>query len=150
MTNVTLTAHQSMHPTDPSRRQLEILAFIVRRVDERGFPPTIREIGREAGIDSTSVVNFHLNRLAEFGFLVRGTRISRGLLVTSAGRQAVGAPVLDASVDVQAATDAVVSAAERLVDPTPDGSVGLRWESLSRAVNTLQLVRDAQRAAVPV
>lgn len=147
--NVTLTDHQTERPADPSRRQLDILAFIVRRVDERGFPPTIREIGREAGIDSTSVVNFHLNRLAEFGFLVRGTRISRGLLVTSAGRRAVGAPVLDASVDVQAATDAVVSAAERLVDPTPDGSVGTRWESLSRAVNTLQLVRSAQLEAVP-
>ena len=152
MTDVTLTSNRTGRQTCPSRRQLDILAFIVRRVDERGFPPTIREIGRQHGIDSTSVVNFHLKRLAEFGLIIRGTRISRGVLVTAAGRREAGGstPAEPATApEVSIAADAVVSAAERLVDPTPEDSIGVRWESLSRAVDGLRRVRDAQPEAVP-
>lgn len=100
MTDVTLTANRTGRQSNPSARQLEILAFIVRHVDERGFPPTIREIGRRFGVESTSVVAFNLNRLAAFGLVARDTLISRGLSVTPAGRLAVAvdaAPIEGAS-----------------------------------------------------
>ena len=44
-------------------RQREILHFIVRQTEERGFPPTIREIGEEMDIRSTNGVNDHLMAL---------------------------------------------------------------------------------------
>ena len=44
-------------------RQREILHFIVRQTEERGFPPTIREIGEEMEIRSTNGVNDHLKAL---------------------------------------------------------------------------------------
>jgi len=62
-----------------SERQRKILAYIERYVDEHSYPPTIREIGNEVGITSTSVVNYHLNKLTDAGFLEREDRVSRGL-----------------------------------------------------------------------
>ena len=62
-----------------SERQRNILKFMDRYVDEHGFPPTIREIGSATGIDSTSVVNYNLNKLVQAGFLERAESKSRGL-----------------------------------------------------------------------
>ncbi len=62
-----------------SERQVRILAFIRQYGDEHGFPPTIREIGKAAGISSTSVVKYNLERLEEKGKLERSDEISRGL-----------------------------------------------------------------------
>ena len=41
-------------------RQREILSFIVKETETRGFPPTIREIGEQMDIRSTNGVNDHL------------------------------------------------------------------------------------------
>lgn len=62
-----------------SERQRNILRFMDRYIDEHGFPPTIREIGGATGIDSTSVVNYNLNKLVNAGFLERAEAKSRGL-----------------------------------------------------------------------
>ena len=48
-----------------SDRQRKILQFIVNFVNENEFPPTIREIGEQVGISSTSVVNYNLAKLEE-------------------------------------------------------------------------------------
>ena len=52
-----------------SERQRNMLIFMDQYMDESGFPPTIREIGRAANISSTSVVTYNLNKLDERGFL---------------------------------------------------------------------------------
>ena len=62
-----------------SERQRSILAYIGTYVQEHSYPPTIREIGNEVGISSTSVVNYHLNKLEDAGYLVREDRVSRGI-----------------------------------------------------------------------
>ncbi|GAB4512800.1 MAG: transcriptional repressor LexA [Anaerolineae bacterium] len=62
-----------------SERQRNILRFMDRYIDEYGFPPTIREIGSATGIESTSVVNYNLNKLVNAGFLERAEAKSRGL-----------------------------------------------------------------------
>jgi repressor LexA len=62
-----------------SERQRNILRFMDKYVDDNGFPPTIREIGKATGIDSTSVVNYNLNKLVQAGFLERAEAKSRGL-----------------------------------------------------------------------
>jgi repressor LexA len=51
-------------------------------MDEHGRPPTIREIGKAVGINSTSVVNYNLGKLEEKGFLDRDPDVSRGLRLT--------------------------------------------------------------------
>jgi repressor LexA len=62
-----------------SERQRKILQFIVTFVSENEFPPTIREIGEQVGISSTSVVNYNLAKLEELGLIVRRKEVSRGL-----------------------------------------------------------------------
>lgn len=65
-----------------SKRQQNILHFTQGYVDEHGRPPTIREIGKAVGINSTSVVNYNLGKLEEKGYLDRDPDVSRGLRLT--------------------------------------------------------------------
>lgn len=62
-----------------SERQLRILDFIRKYIEENNYPPTIREIGKAVGIPSTSVVKYNLERLQEKGHIERSGEVSRGL-----------------------------------------------------------------------
>jgi repressor LexA len=62
-----------------SNRQKKILDFIEHFIGAHGYPPTIREIGEAVGIASTSVVNYNLNKLVEYGLIERAPKVSRGL-----------------------------------------------------------------------
>ncbi len=62
-----------------SERQVRILAFIRRYLAEHNYPPTIREIGKDVGIPSTSVVKYNLERLQDKGYIERSEEVSRGL-----------------------------------------------------------------------
>jgi repressor LexA len=67
-------------------RQLEVLRFIARQIDEAGYPPTIREIGEALDIRSTNGVNDHLKALERKGFLSRDPAKSRAVIPTSSAR----------------------------------------------------------------
>jgi repressor LexA len=67
-----------------SERQQNILRFMDRYVTSNGFPPTIREIGEATSINSTSVVNYNLNKLVRMGYLQRTATKSRGLRLVKA------------------------------------------------------------------
>jgi repressor LexA len=71
-------------------RQLEVLRFIARQIDEAGYPPTIREIGEALEIRSTNGVNDHLKALERKGFLTRDPVKSRALIPTSSAREVLG------------------------------------------------------------
>ena len=75
---------------DITDRQKEILTFIQRTSEERGFPPTIREIGEEMDIRSTNGGNDHLKALERKGFLTRGEQQSRSLVPTKRARMILG------------------------------------------------------------
>jgi len=75
---------------DITDRQKEILTYIQRTTEERGFPPTIREIGEEMDIRSTNGVNDHLKALERKGFLTRGEQQSRSLVPTKRARMILG------------------------------------------------------------
>ncbi len=61
-----------------------MLRFMHGYTQERGFPPSIREIGEECDIGSTSVVNYNLNKLVDAGYIVRSGKVSRGLRIVAA------------------------------------------------------------------
>src|SRR6478735_3269435 len=71
-------------------RQKQILEFIMRETETRGFPPTIREIGEEMDIRSTNGVNDHLKALERKGYLSRGEQQSRSLVPTKRARLVLG------------------------------------------------------------
>lgn len=92
-----------------SKRQESILKYIATCMETDSRPPTIREIGGELKISSTSVVNYNLNRLRDKGLLDRDPEVSRGLRLTDAGRSFLGL-VNDKVADAQAAVaDAMAS-----------------------------------------
>jgi repressor LexA len=62
-----------------SKRQRNMLFYMEKYVNEHGYPPTIREIGTATDINSTSVVNYNLNKLVSAGYLERSDRVSRGM-----------------------------------------------------------------------
>src|SRR5512146_2871564 len=65
-----------------------ILDFIQDYQRKHKHPPSIREIGENCGISSTSVVNYYLDQLEKGGHIERDRRISRGLRVT--GQSPIG------------------------------------------------------------
>ena len=54
-----------------SKRQRAILDFIEEQMRDRGFPPSVREIGDAVGLTSPSTVHSHLNTLQRLGYLRR-------------------------------------------------------------------------------
>jgi len=92
-------------------RQRQVLMFIRQTVAERGYPPSVREIGEALGLSSPSTVHSHLLSLTKMGYLRRdeskpraievlgpqtkGKAASPGMRqVPILGRIAAGAPLL--------------------------------------------------------
>ncbi|NQY55513.1 MAG: transcriptional repressor LexA [Ilumatobacteraceae bacterium] len=64
-----------------SRRQREILEYIESQIRERGYPPSVREIGDAVGLTSPSTVHTHLNTLQRLGYLRRDPAKPRAIEV---------------------------------------------------------------------
>ncbi len=62
-----------------THRQQQVLDFIRESITDRGYPPTLREIGAHMGIRSTNGVNDHLRALERKGYLTREDMKSRAL-----------------------------------------------------------------------
>ncbi len=62
-------------------RQREILNVIEQNMQERGYPPSVREIGEAVGLNSPSTVHNHLATLQRLGYLYRDPTKPRALEV---------------------------------------------------------------------
>jgi repressor LexA len=93
--------------TDISTRQREILDYIRDTVADRGYPPSVREIGEAVGLSSPSTVHSHLSTLEASGHLRRDPTKPRAIEILDApvtrtdvrevplvGRIAAGSPIL--------------------------------------------------------
>ena len=65
-----------------SQNELNILNYIRKQVAEVGYPPSVRELCKAVGLKSTSSVHLYLSRLAEKGFITKGSLKTRALKVT--------------------------------------------------------------------
>jgi len=70
-------------------RQQEILDFITSTVSDRGYPPSVREIGDAVGLSSPSTVHSHLSALVKAGMLRRDPSKPRAIEVVSAKKSNV-------------------------------------------------------------
>ena len=90
-------------------RRRQILDFIATTIEQRGYPPTVREIGAEIGLKSSSSVHYHLKQLEKEGYLTRDGSLTRALrgsggddsveragttYLPLVGRVAAGTPIL--------------------------------------------------------
>jgi repressor LexA len=64
-------------------RQRKVLECIETYIRDNGFPPTVREIGEEIGVKSTSLVSYYLKRLEERGLITRERSMSRAIQLTN-------------------------------------------------------------------
>ena len=72
-------------------RQREIFDFLSEYVRERGYPPTVREIGEEVGLASPSTVHAHLANLERAGLIKRDPTKPRALELVGRDRGASSA-----------------------------------------------------------
>lgn len=118
-------------------RQERILHEIEAFIERHGYPPTIREIGRAVGISSTSVVNYHLNKLKKAGVISRDGQVSRGIKLAEALGASFKIPILGVIqagqplpvLDAQAAAevdDQDLLDMTRDIAPTGEGVYALR------------------------
>lgn len=89
-------------PAELTARQREVLSLVEKSLEERGYPPTLRELAAALGASGTRAVEKHLAALERKGRLKRG-RGSRALelserpsgrVVPIVGRVAAGSPTL--------------------------------------------------------
>ncbi len=95
-----------------SERQQQVLEYIRKTVADRGYPPSVREIGDAVGLSSPSTVHSHLSSLVEAGAIKRDPTKPRAIMIVDdspaipaslpdrlrdvpiLGRIAAGAPIL--------------------------------------------------------
>ncbi len=87
-------------------RQQQIYNFLARHLEDRGYPPTLREICSEFGMKSTRAASDHLLALERKGYIIRARDRSRGIELVGprptatgqsipvVGRIAAGEPLL--------------------------------------------------------
>ena len=104
-----------------SERHKKILDVLEHYQVNVGYPPSIREIGKEAGISSTSVVNYYLDQLEEMNYIERDRKVSRGMrLIKNAAGELLEA-LQKATEDLMLIPLAGRIGAGEFVQPPPSG-----------------------------
>ncbi len=80
--------------TAVTQRQQRILEFIAETVRERGFPPTVREIGEAVGLTSSSSVHAQLANLERKGLLHKDPTKPRAMTLSEPRADAVAVPLV--------------------------------------------------------
>ncbi|MDR2672634.1 MAG: transcriptional repressor LexA [Coriobacteriales bacterium] len=73
-----------------TERQQQVLTFIKDYSRAMGYPPSVREIGKEVGLKSSSTVHSHLNSLEMKGYIRREESAARAIVVLDRSRDANG------------------------------------------------------------
>lgn len=64
-----------------SKKDYEILDFILEQQNKRGYPPTVREICEAVGLSSTATIHARLKKLETHGYLVKESAKNRSIKV---------------------------------------------------------------------
>jgi repressor LexA len=64
-----------------TERQQQVLEYIRHKVAERGYPPSVREIGEAVGLSSPSTVHSHLSALVSAGAIKRDPTKPRAIMI---------------------------------------------------------------------
>lgn len=64
-----------------STKDYEILDFIQKQLEEKGFPPSVREICEAVGLSSTATIHARLKKLEKHGKIIRDASKNRSIMV---------------------------------------------------------------------
>ena len=70
-------------------RQVDALVFIASFTKERGYPPSVRELGKEIGVSSSSTVHKFLNKCVKDGYVDIDSGIARSMRVSLLGKKLI-------------------------------------------------------------
>ena len=81
---------------DLSSSQQKIYEYILSETEQKGYPPSVREICAAVGLKSTSTVHGHLKRLESRGYIRRDLTKPRAIEILESGakKQAVNIPLV--------------------------------------------------------
>ena len=118
-----------MTDTTLAGKRRKILEFIAEQIRERGYPPSVREIGEAVGLTSSSTVHAHLQVLQREGYLVRDPTKPRAIVVRfepSSGAALPVAPVVHVPLlgNVAAGTSVLAEQSVEDVLPLPQEFTG--------------------------
>jgi repressor LexA len=108
----------SQDPEGLTTRQRRVLEVIRDALERRGYPPTMREIGKAAGLSSPSSVSHQLHALEAKGFIRRDANLPRALEVLAPGDMSA-APVEETSRDDQRPAPSYVPVVGRIAAGGP-------------------------------
>jgi len=114
---------------DLNKRERAILKFIEKQVSEKGYPPSVREIGKSVGLSSTATVHGYIAKLTEKGFIQKEDQKGRTLKLLKGGlyesdnsvnKQAYsGKEMVDVPIVGKISAGAPLLAVENVVDTFP-------------------------------
>src|SRR5271155_1552119 len=110
-------------------KRRQILEFIAAQIRDRGYPPSVREIGEAVGLTSSSTVHTHLQVLQRDGYLQRDPTKPRAIVVSfepSSGAALRTRPVTHVPLlgDVAAGTGVLAEENVEDVLPLPEDLTG--------------------------
>ncbi len=132
-----------------SDRQRQVLDFLTATVNDRGYPPSVREICDAVGLSSPSTVHSHLSSLVKAGYIRRDATKPRAIEILTdttqvadarphtddrlrdvplVGRIAAGSPIL-ATEDIET----IMPLPEELVGSDPVFMLEVRGDSMINA-----------------
>jgi repressor LexA len=77
-----------------TERQQQVLDYIRKTVADRGYPPSVREIGEAIGLSSPSTVHSHLSALVRAGAIKRDPTKPRAIMIVEQLEPAAASPTL--------------------------------------------------------
>jgi repressor LexA len=116
-----------------STKQQNIISFIRKFLQKKGYPPTVRDVVRACNISSTSVAAYNLDILEREGYIRRHPGISRGIEIVKKG--VVAAPSQTNEVPMLG----VIAAGKPIPVPAEDA-----WNTAASA-DTVEVTEDLTR-----
>ncbi len=87
-----MAKHFAVQKLPLTKRQRQILDFILSDIHRKGYPPSVREIGKALNLSSSSTVHSHLTALEKKGYLRRDPTKPRALEVLDFRETEIGLP----------------------------------------------------------
>ncbi|TDR53997.1 SOS-response transcriptional repressor LexA [Listeria rocourtiae] len=102
-----------------SKRQQDIYDFIKSEVKDKGYPPSVREIGEAVGLASSSTVHGHLARLEGKGLIRRDPTKPRAIEILSLEDEMVAPNVINIPIIGKVTAGVPITAVENIDEYFP-------------------------------
>ena len=76
-----------------NKREKAILKFIEKQINDKGYPPSVREIGKAVGLSSTATVHTYIAKLREKGYISKEDQTGRALKLLKGGKKEEPKPI---------------------------------------------------------